>query len=54
MPTTVVHGTDDPLIEPVNGRIIADLVPGAALVEIDGVGHLLPHEAPEVLTKALD
>ena len=54
VPTTVVHGADDPLVEPVNGRIIADLVPGAALVEIDGVGHLLPHEAPEVLTKALD
>ena len=53
VPTTVVHGTDDPLIDPVNGRIIADLVPGAALVELDGVGHLLPHEAPDVLTEAL-
>jgi len=54
VPTTVVHGTDDPLIDPVNGRIIADLVPGAELIEVDGVGHLLPHEAPDVLIKALD
>ena len=47
MPTTVVHGTDDPLIPVRNGMRIAQLVPGARYVELPTVGHLVPYEAPE-------
>ncbi|MDQ1394754.1 MAG: hypothetical protein QOG64_13 [Acidimicrobiaceae bacterium] len=46
-PTLVVHGTEDPLMPPENGRRLAKLVPGATLEELDGVGHLVPWEAPE-------
>lgn len=52
--TTVIHGTEDPLIPVANGRAIAELIPGARFEELTGVGHLLPHEAPDSLTKALD
>jgi 3-oxoadipate enol-lactonase len=54
VPTTVIHGSEDPLIPVANGRVIAELIPGARFEELAGVGHLLPHEAPESLTKAID
>lgn len=42
VPTLVIHGLDDILIPPENGRIVAAAVPGARLVEIEGMGHMLP------------
>ncbi len=47
VPTTVVHGTEDPLIPVRNGMRLAQLVPGARYVELPGVGHLVPYEAPD-------
>lgn len=46
VPATVVHGSDDPLIPVRNGMRLAQLVPGARYIELAGVGHLVPHEAP--------
>ena len=42
LPTLVVHGTEDPLFPPQHGRALADAIPGARLVELEGVGHELP------------
>lgn len=42
VPFTVVHGTDDTLVTPSGGRRTAEAVPGARLVEIEGMGHNLP------------
>lgn len=42
VPTLVIHGTDDPLIPVECGRDIAACVPGAAMLEIPGMGHDLP------------
>ena len=42
LPTLVIHGTDDPLFPPAHGRALADAIPGARLVELEGVGHQLP------------
>jgi pimeloyl-ACP methyl ester carboxylesterase len=52
-PTTVVHGDVDPLMPVGNGMRLARLVPGARYVELAGVGHLPPVEAPEVLVDAI-
>jgi pimeloyl-ACP methyl ester carboxylesterase len=41
-PVLVVHGLDDPLIPPENGRLVAAAVPGARLIELEGMGHNLP------------
>ncbi len=41
-PTLVLHGTADPLFPVEHGRALARLVPGARLVELDGVGHEQP------------
>jgi 3-oxoadipate enol-lactonase len=47
VPTTVIHGREDPLIPVRNGMRIAQLVPGARYVELPNVGHLVPYEAPD-------
>lgn len=39
VPTTVIHGTHDPLVRPSGGRATARAIPGARLVEIEGMGH---------------
>ena len=38
-PTLVMAGTDDPIVPPINGRILARLIPNARLVTIED-GHL--------------
>jgi pimeloyl-ACP methyl ester carboxylesterase len=44
VPTLVVHGIDDPLVPPENGRRVASAVPGARLIELEGMGHNLPEK----------
>ena len=46
-PTLVLHGTEDRMLDVVNGRLIAALIPGARLEIFDGVGHLFFWEQPE-------
>ena len=41
-PTLVIHGAADPLVPVEGGRDTASSIPGARLVEIDGMGHDLP------------
>jgi 3-oxoadipate enol-lactonase len=38
-PTLVIHGTDDPLIPTENGRILAERIPGAELLLLEGARH---------------
>ena len=50
VPTLVVHGSDDPLIPRSAGREVARIVPGASLLEIEGMGHDLPEPfIPEIV-----
>jgi pimeloyl-ACP methyl ester carboxylesterase len=42
IPTLVMHGSRDTLIDPSGGRRTAELVPGARYVEIEGMGHDYP------------
>ena len=42
VPTVVIHGLDDTLINPTGGRRTAELIPGAVLVELEDMGHDLP------------
>lgn len=41
-PTLVIHGTEDPLIDVSGGRATAEAIPGATLVEVDGMAHDIP------------
>ncbi len=42
IPTVVLHGTDDPLVQPVGGETTAASIPGAELRMIPGMGHDMP------------
>lgn len=42
VPTLVLHGSRDTLIDPSGGRRTAELVPGARYEEIEGMGHDYP------------
>jgi pimeloyl-ACP methyl ester carboxylesterase len=44
VPTLVIHGTDDPLVDVSGGRATAAAIPGARLELIEGMGHDLPRE----------
>jgi pimeloyl-ACP methyl ester carboxylesterase len=52
-PTLVVHGDADPLVPYGNGVNIAARIPGARLVTLPNVGHLVPLEAPEPLYRTV-
>ena len=45
-PTLVVHGVEDVMVSPVNGRVLAELIPGARLIELPGAAHLYPTDEP--------
>ena len=38
----MIHGTRDMMVRPSGGRETAKAIPGARLIEIDGMGHDLP------------
>ena len=42
VPTLVIHGDADILVPVENGRNVAAAIPGARLVEIEGMGHDVP------------
>ncbi|HTP23380.1 MAG TPA: alpha/beta fold hydrolase [Solirubrobacteraceae bacterium] len=44
VPTLVLHGADDPLVDVSGGRATASAIPGAQLVVFPGMGHSLPRE----------
>ncbi|MFC4121931.1 alpha/beta fold hydrolase [Nonomuraea zeae] len=52
LPVLVVHGADDVLCDVSGGRATAEVIPGAELVVIDGMGHDLPRALwPELATR---
>lgn len=51
IPATVIHGIDDPLVPIAGGRDTAENIPGAELIEIEGMGHNMP---PEIFDRLID
>ncbi|WP_436924469.1 alpha/beta fold hydrolase [Halosimplex amylolyticum] len=47
LPTLVLHGADDHVLPVENGRLLAELIPGATYAEIEGGSHLFFIERPE-------
>ena len=52
-PVRILWGARDALIPLRHGRLLADGIAGASLEVVDGVGHLLPLEAPERFAAAV-
>jgi pimeloyl-ACP methyl ester carboxylesterase len=42
VPTLVLHGSEDKLVDPSGGRRTAEAIPGARFVLLDGMGHDYP------------
>ena len=53
VPTLVVHGDADPLVQVAGGQATAEAVPGAELLVIEGMGHNLPRELWPQITEAI-
>lgn len=54
VPTLVIHGTDDPLVNPKHAEIYSPLIPNSKLLLIEGMGHELPKGAlSEVLPEII-
>lgn len=53
VPTLVVHGADDPLVPPENGRRVAAAVPGCRYIELKGAGHNLPPDSWATVVDAI-
>jgi pimeloyl-ACP methyl ester carboxylesterase len=53
MPVLVLHGSDDEVMPVGNGERLAERIPGARLVILDGAGHLFWHEDPERAARAI-
>jgi pimeloyl-ACP methyl ester carboxylesterase len=41
-PTLVVHGSEDLMVPPANGRLLAEQIPGAEFIKLAGAAHLYP------------
>jgi pimeloyl-ACP methyl ester carboxylesterase len=53
-PTVVIHGVADPLVPVAGGRDTAANIPGARLIEIDGMGHNMPLPLVPDIANAVD
>ncbi len=47
VPTLVIHGENDRLVPPGNGKLIAQRIPGAKLVMLPNASHIFPTDQPE-------
>ena len=52
-PTVVIHGSEDPMMRPRNGRNLARAIDGARYVVVDGMGHDLPEPVWRPVVEAL-
>ena len=52
-PTLVVHGTADPMFPIEHGKALADIVPNAHLLPVEGAGHGVGPIDPETLADAI-
>ena len=53
VPTTIIVGSRDTLTPVALAKGMAATIPGATLEVLPGLGHMLPYEAPDVITDAV-
>ncbi len=54
VPALVIHGTNDPLVQPSGGEATAAAIPGAELLLIEGMGHGVARPAIDRIVDAID
>ena len=53
IPTLVIHGTEDGSLPFVHGQALANAIPGAKLLPLEGVGHALPEQEWDRIASAI-
>ena len=53
VPTLVIHGTADPMFPIEHGEALADAIPGARLLRLDGAGHGVDRADWDVIVDAI-
>jgi len=53
VPTLVIHGENDRLVPPGNGKLIAERIPGAKLVMLPNASHIFPTDQTEAAHRAI-
>lgn len=53
IPTLVIHGAEDHLVPPENGRVVASRIPGAEFLLIPHAAHMLVTDQPELATETI-
>jgi len=54
LPTLVLHGTADRLVQPDNARLLAEAIPGARLAWLDGASHVFWTDQPDETVRLID
>lgn len=52
-PTLIIHGTDDLIFHPDCGKDIADSIPNAEWLLIEGMGHSIPRELFDTISESM-
>lgn len=47
VPSLIVHGSEDQMVDPKNAHVLAARIPGAELAILEGAGHVYHSEQPE-------
>ncbi len=54
-PTVVITGDRDTTVSPdLHARAVVALIPGAKLIVLNGIGHMLPHVVPDLIIAEID
>ena len=53
LPTLVIHGTEDAILPFDHGQALADGIPNAQLMVLEGVGHEIPEQMTEQITSSM-
>jgi pimeloyl-ACP methyl ester carboxylesterase len=53
VPTLVIHGTADPMFPPEHGEALADEIPGARLLTLEGAGHGVDRADWTIIVRAI-
>jgi pimeloyl-ACP methyl ester carboxylesterase len=51
--TLIIHGLNDKLVPPENGRVLAGAIPGSRLMMLESASHIFTTDQPEVSNKAV-
>ena len=53
LPTLVIHGTEDAILPFDHGQALADGIPNAQMMVLEGVGHEIPQQMTEEITSRM-